>query len=196
MMEQSDITLNPAAIDTTTVSPQVTAANAQLKQLGAQTQPWWEVGVQRYRDMRRNGEGVWPKPIILDGTPAQVPSRDSGRTIPIRIMRPDAEVKIKSVIMYIHGGGWVLMAEDLYDSLLKQIANGTDSLVVSVGYRLAPENPWPAGSNDCNDVADWLVDNAVKEYGASLQFIGGDVNNPTPFSFSSPLTSPSPPAAT
>ena len=55
------------------------------------------------------------------------------------------------------------------------MANGADALVISIGYRLAPEHPFPAGPDDCRDAADWLVDNAEKEFGAALQFIGGDV---------------------
>lgn len=55
------------------------------------------------------------------------------------------------------------------------MANGGDALVISVGYRLAPEHAFPAGPDDCDDAADWLVDNALKEFGATLQFIGGDV---------------------
>lgn len=113
-MERSDITLNFAPFDPSNISPIVAATNKKLKQIAAQVPPWWEVGAQKYRDMRRNGETAWPKPTILDGTPAQIPSRDPGRTIPIRIIKPDnPNIKIKSVIMYIHGGGWVLMAEDL-----------------------------------------------------------------------------------
>ena len=88
----------------------------------------------------------------------------------------------------------ILLIDLRYDSLIKEIAKGTDSLVVSVGYRLAPENPWPAGSDDCEDVADWLVDNAVKEYNASLKFIGGDVSQP-PLSFPSSLNTNSLPVA-
>ena len=55
--------------------------------------------------------------------------------------------------------------------------------VVSVGYRLAPEDPYPKPLEDCYDVADWLVDNAEKEYGASLSFIGGEASyTRSPFS--------------
>jgi acetyl esterase/lipase len=46
--------------------------------------------------------------------------------------------------------------------------------VISVGYRLAPEDPFPAGPNDCNDAALYLADNAEKEYGCPLAFTGGE----------------------
>lgn len=46
--------------------------------------------------------------------------------------------------------------------------------VISVGYRLAPEDPYPAGRHDCFDAAEYLVDHAEEEYGAKLLVIGGD----------------------
>lgn len=61
------------------------------------------------------------------------------------------------------------------DPLISAIADGSDVAVVSVGYRLAPEHPFPQGPNDCFDVADWLVDRAEERFGATFQFIGGEV---------------------
>ena len=62
-----------------------------------------------------------------------------------------------------------------YDPLLKTYADGASALVISIGYRLAPEDPFPAGPDDCRDAADWLADNAEKELGAPLRYITGDV---------------------
>lgn len=50
-------------------------------------------------------------------------------------------------------------------------------MVVSVGYRLAPENPFPKGPEDCYDVAEWLIDNAKGKFGVDLQFVGGEVSS-------------------
>ena len=60
--------------------------------------------------------------------------------------------------------------------MLKLIADNTQLTVVSIGYRLAPEDPFPAGPEDCYDAAEYLVDNAKKEYGAELLFVGGEVS--------------------
>lgn len=64
---------------------------------------------------------------------------------------------------------------DSQDDYLKAYVDSTNVVVLSVGYRLAPEHPFPAGPEDCYDAAEWLVDNAEKEFGAPLKFIGGEV---------------------
>jgi hypothetical protein len=53
--------------------------------------------------------------------------------------------------------------------------------VVSIGYRLAPEDPWPAGAEDCYDAAEWLVKHGPEVFGGELLFTGGEVFSP-PFS--------------
>ena len=57
--------------------------------------------------------------------------------------------KAKGTCIYIHGGGWCVGAKDLEDKMLVELANNTQYCVVSVGYRLAPEHPYPAGNEDC-----------------------------------------------
>ena len=61
------------------------------------------------------------------------------------------------------------------DPLTKSIADGANLAVISVGYRLAPEHPFPQGPEDCYDVAEWLVDNSEAKFGAPLKFVGGEV---------------------
>ncbi|KAF7512261.1 hypothetical protein GJ744_001829 [Endocarpon pusillum] len=58
--------------------------------------------------------------------------------------------------------------------VLQQIANAVGVLCISIGYRLAPEDPFPAGPEDCYDAATWLVKHAKKKFGAPLSFIGGE----------------------
>lgn len=72
---------------------------------------------------------------------------------------------------------------------IKNIADGSGVLVVSVGYRLAPENPFPAGNEDSYDVAEWLVDHGEKKFGAPLKFIGGDASRNSPTCAEYSLTS-------
>ena len=62
----------------------------------------------------------------------------------------------------------------LQDPLLEQIADRTGLTVVSVEYRLAPEYPYPAGPDDCESAAAWLVANAATEFGSDVLTVGGE----------------------
>jgi acetyl esterase/lipase len=73
-----------------------------------------------------------------------------------------------------HGGGWVLGGADLQDPMLERIADNTGQAVVAVEYRLAPEHPYPAGPDDCEAAAVWLVQNGKKEFGTGVLTIGGE----------------------
>ena len=55
------------------------------------------------------------------------------------------------------------------------MADHFEVTVVSIGYRLAPEDPWPAGAEDCYDAAEWLVKNGPEVFGGELMFTGGEV---------------------
>lgn len=61
------------------------------------------------------------------------------------------------VMVFFHGGGWVLGDLDTYEALCAEMARGLDMPVVSVGYRLAPEHPWPAAPEDCEAAARWVA---------------------------------------
>lgn len=100
IMEHSHITLNLRPFDHSNISPTVAVTNKKIKKIPARVPPWWEVGAQKYREMRRNGETVWPKSPTLDGTSTQIPSREGARMIPIRVMKPDKYPRIRSMIMY------------------------------------------------------------------------------------------------
>lgn len=133
------------------------------------------MGAAKYRDMRRKGETPLPAHVHLDtAEDYEIPSRDAGRSIPCRILKPTNGKPVKGVFMHIHGGGWVLQDEKAQDPALQLTANMTGLLCISIGYRLAPEDPFPAGPNDCYDAAEWLVDNAESKFGAPLSFVGGE----------------------
>ncbi|KAG7318901.1 hypothetical protein KOW79_017375 [Hemibagrus wyckioides] len=70
--------------------------------------------------------------------------------VPVRIYEPTAvSERTRRGLMYFHGGGWVVGSIDLYDGVCRHIAKESDTVVVSVGYRLAPEHRFPAGLDDC-----------------------------------------------
>ena len=64
------------------------------------------------------------------------------------------------VLIYFHGGGFVVGDIDTYDSLCRALCAGSDCAVVSVEYRLAPEHRFPAASEDCLDATRWIAQQA------------------------------------
>lgn len=70
------------------------------------------------------------------------------------------------VVAYYHGGGWVAGDLESHESVCRALANASGAIVVSVGYRLAPENSFPAAAEDACAAAAWLAKNAAE--------VGGD----------------------
>ena len=66
------------------------------------------------------------------------------------------------LVVYFHGGGYVLGSIGLMDNVARALAHGSGAVVVSVGYRLAPEDPYPAGLDDCERVTRWAFANAER----------------------------------
>lgn len=124
--------------------------------------------------MRWHGETPLPKPAVLEsGENFTIPSRERGREISCRMFKPEKR-DTKGIYMHIHGGGWVLESEAYQDDMLKWMVDNTGLTVISIGYRLAPEDPFPAGPEDCYDAAEYLVKNSQQKFGAELKFIGGE----------------------
>ncbi|NLY37433.1 MAG: alpha/beta hydrolase [Tissierellia bacterium] len=71
-----------------------------------------------------------------------------GRIIPVRLFLPKKSQGVKMLIFF-HGGGWVTGDIDSYTNVCRNMADITEHIVVSVDYRLAPENPFPKGVEDC-----------------------------------------------
>ena len=81
-----------------------------------------------------------------------------GRTVATRIYRHKGATGLQPCVLYLHGGGFVKGDLDASDSIAWGYAHDSGAMVVSVDYRLAPENPWPAGFDDCYDVLQALVE--------------------------------------
>ncbi len=97
-----------------------------------------------------------------------------GGQIPIRIYTPSARLPV-GVLVYFHGGGWVLGDLQSHDNLCRAIANSAGCLVVSVDYRLAPEHKFPAAPNDCYAATKWVAANAASFGGIPDKLaVGGD----------------------
>ena len=94
--------------------------------------------------------------------------------IPIRIYTPQG-VGPFPLVVYFHGGGWVLGTLDSYDGLSRSIANGARCVVITVDFRLAPEHPFPAAPEDCYAATCWVAEHAGEINGDATRIaIAGD----------------------
>lgn len=82
----------------------------------------------------------------------------TGGSIAVRLYRPSDGVL--PAILFLHGGGWVMGTIEQYDLFARELALATGCAVFSVGYRLAPEHPYPAAVEDCYSVLEWLAASA------------------------------------
>ncbi len=95
-----------------------------------------------------------------------------GRSLPVRIHTP-ASGAVAGVHLQIHGGGFYLGSAAGDDVRNRNLADALGLAVVSLDYRLAPEHPWPAASDDCETAALWLAEHAEQLFGATKLSIGG-----------------------
>jgi len=117
-----------------------------------------EVGAVAGREMSRAMRGVadldtGPLAVLRDLT---MPGPD-GNDITLRLFDARASREPGPVLVFFHGGGWVLGDLDGYEPPCAEMARALDLPVVSVDYRLAPEHPWPAGPNDAEAAARWVA---------------------------------------
>jgi acetyl esterase len=80
--------------------------------------------------------------------------------VPVRIYQADGAAT--GLVVYFHGGGYVMGSIGIMDNVAREIAHSSGSVVVSVEYRLAPEQPYPAGLDDCEHVTRWALDQAER----------------------------------
>lgn len=84
-----------------------------------------------------------------------------GATQPVRVYKPaGATGSNLPVVVYYHGGGWVIADLDVYDATPRSMARNLNAIVVSVEYRKGPEHKFPAAHEDANAAYRWVLDNA------------------------------------
>lgn len=113
---------------------------------------------------------VDPEPV---GTVEQREVRGATRDIPLRIYKPEGSGPFP-VLVFFHGGGWVLGNLDTHDSMARALSSRSDCMVVAVDYRRAPEYRFPAAIEDAYTVTRWVADNAaVIDADADRLAVGG-----------------------
>ncbi len=79
--------------------------------------------------------------------------------VPLRVHRPAGDGS-GALVVYVHGGGWVLGGGAAYDRVAQRLADDTRAVVVAVDHRLAPEHPFPAPYDDVLAAVAWVADHA------------------------------------
>ncbi|PSC06795.1 alpha/beta hydrolase [Alsobacter soli] len=162
--------IDPRAFDPANVDPETARLNDDIIAKLAGLPDQWSVPPAVVRERRKQGLGAFPlvpssslaKTITIEGP---------GGPLELRVIAPDNP---KGVYLHIHGGGWVFGTADMQDDRLERLAHNCGLACVSVEYRLAPEHPYPAGPDDCEAAALWLVREAGARFGTERLFIGGE----------------------
>lgn len=81
-------------------------------------------------------------------------------SIQIRLNIPQGDGPVP-VVAYFHGGGFTLMSIDTHDDMCRHLCSKSGCIVISVEYRLASENPYPKGLEDCVPATEWLIEHAM-----------------------------------
>ena len=128
---------------------------------------------QLYRDRRLYTQPAPPAVAEVRALEAEGPHG----AIPLRLIRPQGASAdaVLPVLVYYHGGGWVIGDLDTHDTLCRELANGAGCAVVSVDYRLGPEHRFPAAVDDSVAAAYWVARHAgALGLDASRLAVGGD----------------------
>jgi acetyl esterase len=155
------------------LDPQVAAVLDKIREAG--NPEYWQMTPAQARDWHNRKAGILdikPAPVHAV-TDRSVPGPEAD--VPVRIFTPRPSRSPLPVLVWLHGGGHVVGSLDSYDALCRQLALSADCVVVSVGYRLAPEHKFPAGVIDSFAALQWAAQHAEALGGdRSRVAIGGD----------------------
>lgn len=137
---------------------------AELGRLTGKTQPMHALSVAQARqDFEQASAVLDPSPpaqLAVDNL--QITARD-GAPLSARLYRRAAgEAALRPVIVYLHGGGYVVGSLDSHDSVCRRLAASGDFAVLACDYRRAPEHVFPTALHDCLDAANWLAEHAAQ----------------------------------
>ncbi|WP_033213449.1 alpha/beta hydrolase [Kitasatospora phosalacinea] len=103
-----------------------------------------------------------PEPV---GAVEELTVPGPGGPLPLRVYRPvggSARDARPPVLLYLFGGGWTLGSLDTGDAICRRLTNAAGCVTVAVGYRLAPEHPFPAAVHDVAAAAEWIAAHAAE----------------------------------
>jgi len=134
-----------------TLDPQARSYLDRMVELGLR--PSEELSVAEARKQAEDGAPVLfgPKESVAAIEDTEVDG------VPVRLYTP-AAADGERLVVYFHGGGWVIGSLDTHDGSCRALANRSGCRVASAGYRLAPEHRFPAAVEDCWKVTRWAFD--------------------------------------
>src|SRR5215212_5289510 len=160
--------IDPAVFDPAEIPAETRAVNEEIvRRLNAEPAG---LTIQEIRARRIAGIGAFPP---APKSPCAETMTIAGPSGPMELRMIAAE-NPRGLYFHIHGGGWSIGAPDQNDSLLERIADVARLTCVSVKYRLGPEYPYPAGPEDCEAAALWIVREGTGRFGLSKLAIGGE----------------------
>jgi acetyl esterase len=109
------------------------------------------------KDLIKENNIVVPAPAV-DTVGKNIPVQ--GGNIHLRIYTPKTNKEHYPLVLYIHGGGWVIATIDTYDASAAAISEQAEAVVVSVEYRKGPEHKFPTSHNDSFAAYEWMVNNS------------------------------------
>lgn len=172
----SKLTLDPAVFADDAVAPGTRMVNDAIVKALQALPNRWSVPLPAVRAARSAGKGIFPLPPESKRAHDETVPGPRG-PVPVRIVMPDGPPK--GVYLHIHGGGWSVGSARENDNLTDRIAARCGLAVVSVDYALAPETPYPAGPDDCEAAALWLVKEGPGRFGTERFAIGGESGGAT-----------------
>ncbi|MYW63075.1 alpha/beta hydrolase fold domain-containing protein [Streptomyces sp. SID8379] len=110
----------------------------------------------------------FPAPVVGAVEDREIPGPAGAPAIPVRIYRPEAAPGPCPVVVFFHGGGWVICDLDSHDHTARALCRDAGAVVVSVDYRLAPEHRFPAAVDDAYAALCWVAAHAP-ELGADAR---------------------------
>ena len=136
-------------------------AEAFLKQLQDEGTPaFYEMSVLEARAFEAGLEEIQGDvQEVAEVRDILVPGEGDAGEIPVRIYNP-APGKTLPLVIYLHGGGWVMGSIAVVDRPCRELANAAECMVAAVGYRLSPETKFPGPVEDCYAATRWLVEHA------------------------------------
>jgi acetyl esterase len=133
----------------------------------AEKKPPRETRVERLKE----AQIVAHRPPIAMARVEEIAIPGPAGTMDARLYVPEATSELAALLVYFHGGGWVIGGLDTHDDPCRFLAARSGARILSVDYRLAPEAPFPAAAEDALAAYEWVAANSAR-LGADLARIG------------------------